>query len=99
MPTLFSFTVGELVLMPLIAVGILHVVVTKKDGSDPALLASGAVFCSLCINPRLSRKMCPRARIGAMYGQSVRFEVARFPCPLRREKILLYRFFLLRFFN
>ena len=44
LPTLFSFTVGELVLMPLIAVGILHVVATKKGGSDPALLVSGAVF-------------------------------------------------------
>ena len=38
--------VGERVQMPLIAVGILHLVATKKDGSNPALLASEAVFCS-----------------------------------------------------
>ena len=30
--------------MPLIAVGIFHVVATKKGGSDPALLGSEAVF-------------------------------------------------------
>ena len=63
--------VGERVQMPLIAVGILHVVATKKSGSNPALLGSGAVLCSPCINPRLSRKMCLRARICATYGRSV----------------------------
>ena len=82
LPTLFSFTVGELVLMPLIAVGILHVVATKKGGSDPALLVSGAVFCSGCINPRLSRKIVLRARIGATYGRSVSVGAEPFPCLL-----------------
>ena len=49
--TLFSRPVAELVLMPLIGVGILHVVATKKGGITPALLVSGAVFCSRYINP------------------------------------------------
>ena len=62
------------------AVGILHVVAAKKDGSDPALLVSGAVFCSRCKIPRLSRKMCPRARIYATYGRSVRAGAEPFPC-------------------
>ena len=53
------------------AVGILHTVATKKDGSNPALLGSEPVFCSRCKIPRLSRKMCLRARIYALYGRSV----------------------------
>ena len=44
MATLCSVTVGEQVQMPLIAVGILHTVATKKGRNNPALLASGAVF-------------------------------------------------------
>ena len=58
--------------MPLIAVGILHTVATKKGRNNPALLASEAVFCSRRKIPRLSRKMCLRARIYALYGRSVR---------------------------
>ena len=50
-PTFFCFTVGEQVLMSLVAVGIFHVVATKKGGSNPALLGSGAVCCSRPINP------------------------------------------------
>ena len=46
MATRFSFTVGELVLIPLIAVGIFHVVATKKGEIIPALLCSQPVFCS-----------------------------------------------------
>ena len=49
--------------MPLIAVGIIHVVARKKGWITPALLGSEAVFCSLGKIPRLSRKMCLRARI------------------------------------
>ena len=65
--------------MPLIAVGILHLVATKKGGITPVLLVSEPVLCSPCINPRLSRKMCLRARIGATYGRSVRFGAWLFP--------------------
>ena len=44
-----------------------------------ANLVSGAVFCSWCINPRLSRKMRLRARICATYGRSVRAGAWLFP--------------------
>ena len=53
------------------SVPLLHVVATKKGGSDPALLVSEPVLCSPCINPRLSRKTGARARICATYGRSV----------------------------
>ena len=49
--------------MPLIAVGIFHVVATKKGWSNPVLLGSGAVFYSLCINLRLTLEIGLRARI------------------------------------
>ena len=40
---------GEIALfkLPLIAVGILHLVATKKDGITPALLASGPFFVAV----------------------------------------------------
>ena len=66
-------------LIPLIAVGIFHVVATKKDGITPALLGSEPVLRARCINPRLSRKMCSRARIYALYGRSVRAGAEPFP--------------------
>ena len=71
------------------SVGILHVVATKQGGSNPTNSASGPVFCSLCINPRLTRKIGLRARIGATYGRSVSAGAPAFrgqpcesgPCP------------------
>ena len=51
--------------------GRLCLVDARKTVSEP-------VFCSLCINPRLSRKMCPRARIYALYGRSMRARGSRF---------------------
>ena len=56
---------------------------TKKGVITPALLGSEPVFCSRPINPRLSRKMCLRARIYATYGRSVRFGAELFPTESR----------------
>ena len=50
----------------------------EKDWITPALLASEPVLWSPCINPRLSLKMSPRARIYALYGRSVRARGSRF---------------------
>ena len=44
MATLFSFAVGEQVQMPLIAVGILHLVATKRAGSLPPFWALSRFF-------------------------------------------------------
>ena len=65
--------------------GVLDVVGNKKGWITPALLASEPVFCSPCINPRLSRKMCPRARIYALYGRSMRPGAGHFYTPLGRR--------------
>ena len=43
---------------------------TTLSGSSP-FWALRPFFCSLRINPKLSRKMCLRARICALYGRSV----------------------------
>ena len=61
--------------------GVLDVVGNKKGGITPALLGSEPVLCSPCINPRLSRKMCPRARIYATYGRSLRAGAWLFSMP------------------
>ena len=44
LPTLFSFAVGEQVQMPLVALGIFHVVATKKAGVIPRIRPLGPFF-------------------------------------------------------
>ena len=57
----------------------------KRAGVIPPFLVSEPVFCSRCINPRLSRKMCPRARIYALYGRSMRPGAGHFYTPFGRR--------------
>ena len=52
-------------------------------------MISGAVFCSLRIDPSLSRKMSPRARIYALYGRSVRARGRAFSMPFCLDQKIL----------